>query len=133
MGTDIFLVCFIKHLFYVRITSREDLQTDASFREFILTHAGLGKWLTIQMSLTSDPLTVCYQWSRSQTFLLRGVGGYRKFISQGLNDHYLPVWLQAAGYNTYYTGKLFNAHATDNYDKPYAAGWTGSVRSTYLC
>ncbi|GAP82336.2 putative arylsulfatase [Rosellinia necatrix] len=38
-------------------------------------------------------------------------GGYPKFISQGLNDKYLPVWLQDAGYNTYYTGKLFNAHA----------------------
>ncbi|KAI0468019.1 arylsulfatase-like protein [Xylaria cf. heliscus] len=53
-------------------------------------------------------------------------GGYPKFISQGLNDKYLPVWLQNAGYNTYYTGKLFNAHAVDNYDSPFAAGWTGS-------
>ena len=62
-----------------------------------------------------------------RVLLIRIVGGYRKFIDQGLNDHYLPVWLQDAGYNTYYTGKLFNAHAVDNYDKPYAAGWTGSV------
>ncbi|KAI0535384.1 arylsulfatase-like protein [Xylaria digitata] len=53
-------------------------------------------------------------------------GGYPKFISQGLNDKYLPVWLQGAGYNTYYTGKLFNAHAVDTYDSPFAAGWTGS-------
>ncbi|KAI1751535.1 arylsulfatase-like protein [Xylaria castorea] len=53
-------------------------------------------------------------------------GGYPKFVSQGLNDKYLPVWLQNAGYNTYYTGKLFNAHAVDNYDSPFAAGWTGS-------
>ncbi|KAI4598774.1 hypothetical protein KJ359_002666 [Pestalotiopsis sp. 9143b] len=28
-------------------------------------------------------------------------GGYTKFISQGLNDNYLPVWLQEAGYNTF--------------------------------
>ncbi|KAH8162617.1 hypothetical protein CIB48_g5621 [Xylaria polymorpha] len=48
-------------------------------------------------------------------------GGYPKFISQGLNDKYLPVWLQSVGYNTYYTGKLFNAHAVDNYDSPFAA------------
>lgn len=34
-------------------------------------------------------------------------GGYPKFISQGLNDNYLPVWLQNEGYNTFYTGKLF--------------------------
>ncbi|KAI0453598.1 arylsulfatase-like protein [Xylaria acuta] len=53
-------------------------------------------------------------------------GGYPKFVSQGLNDKYLPVWLQNVGYNTYYTGKLFNAHAVDNYNSPFAAGWTGS-------
>ncbi|EOO00839.1 putative arylsulfatase protein [Phaeoacremonium minimum UCRPA7] len=53
-------------------------------------------------------------------------GGYPKFLSQGLNENYLPVWLQKAGYNTYYTGKLFNAHKVDNYDKPHAKGWTES-------
>ena len=36
------------------------------------------------------------------------------------------MWLQKAGYNTYYTGKLFNAHTVDNYDSPFPAGWTGS-------
>ncbi|KAL8677723.1 MAG: hypothetical protein Q9186_005876 [Xanthomendoza sp. 1 TL-2023] len=44
----------------------------------------------------------------------------------GLNDQYLPVWLQQAGYQTYYAGKLFNAHTVDNYDDPYPAAWTGS-------
>ncbi|OJI79581.1 hypothetical protein ASPTUDRAFT_59643 [Aspergillus tubingensis CBS 134.48] len=53
-------------------------------------------------------------------------GGYPKFISQGLNDNYLPVWLQEAGYNTYYTGKLFNVHTVDNYNAPFPAGFTGS-------
>ncbi|PSR99254.1 alkaline-phosphatase-like protein [Coniella lustricola] len=53
-------------------------------------------------------------------------GGYPKFVSQGLNDNYLPVWLQQAGYNTYYTGKLFNAHSTANYDSPFPAGWTST-------
>ncbi|KAI1770055.1 Arylsulphatase [Hypoxylon cercidicola] len=53
-------------------------------------------------------------------------GGYPKFVSQGLNDKYLPLWLQESGYNTYYTGKLFNAHSVDNYDSPHAAGWTAS-------
>lgn len=51
-------------------------------------------------------------------------GGYPKFIKQGLNDHYLPVWLQDAGYATYYTGKLFNAHGVENYDSPAPGGWT---------
>jgi N-acetylglucosamine-6-sulfatase len=36
------------------------------------------------------------------------------------------LWLQAAGYNTYYTGKLFNAQKVTNYNKPHAAGFTGS-------
>ncbi|KAL2264167.1 hypothetical protein VTK26DRAFT_1285 [Humicola hyalothermophila] len=53
-------------------------------------------------------------------------GGYPKFVSQGLNDAYLPRWLQEAGYNTYYTGKLFNAHTIQNYNSPYPAGWNGS-------
>lgn len=51
-------------------------------------------------------------------------GGYPKFIKQGLNNDYLPVWLQEAGYNTYYTGKMFNAHSIHNYNSPYVAGWT---------
>ncbi|KAI1626105.1 arylsulfatase [Exophiala viscosa] len=53
-------------------------------------------------------------------------GGYPKFVSQGFNDAWLPVWLQDAGYNTYYTGKLFNAHTITNYDSPFVAGFTGS-------
>ncbi|KAL2268223.1 hypothetical protein VTJ83DRAFT_3069 [Remersonia thermophila] len=53
-------------------------------------------------------------------------GGYPKFVKQGLNNHYLPLWLQQAGYDTYYTGKLFNAHTVENYHSPYPAGWNGS-------
>ncbi|KAK4241186.1 alkaline-phosphatase-like protein [Achaetomium macrosporum] len=53
-------------------------------------------------------------------------GGYPKFVSQGLNEAYLPMWLQQAGYDTYYTGKLFNAHNVDNYNAPFPAGWNGS-------
>lgn len=58
--------------------------------------------------------------------LLIVTGGYPKFISQGLNDAYLPIWLQELGYGTYYVGKLFNAQTVDNYASPPAAGWTGS-------
>ncbi|KFY03339.1 hypothetical protein O988_01570 [Pseudogymnoascus sp. VKM F-3808] len=53
-------------------------------------------------------------------------GGYPKFVSQGLNKNYLPIWLQEAGYNTYYTGKLFNAHTIFNYFAPFPAGFTGT-------
>ncbi|KAL4901997.1 hypothetical protein BDW74DRAFT_66581 [Aspergillus multicolor] len=53
-------------------------------------------------------------------------GGYPKFVDRGFNKNFLPVWLQSAGYNTYYTGKLFNAHTVDNYHSPYVNGFTGS-------
>ena len=53
-------------------------------------------------------------------------GGYPKFVSEGWNDKYLPVWLQQAGYSTYYTGKLMNGHSTTTYDDPYPGGWNGT-------
>ncbi|RMZ82620.1 hypothetical protein DV738_g1698, partial [Chaetothyriales sp. CBS 135597] len=53
-------------------------------------------------------------------------GGYPKFISQGFNENWLPLWLQQAGYNTYYTGKLFNAHTVGNYHSPFVSGFNGS-------
>ena len=53
-------------------------------------------------------------------------GGYPMFIEEGFNDNYLPVWLQEAGYNTYYTGKLMNGHSITTYDAPRASGWNGS-------
>ncbi|PBP22186.1 hypothetical protein BUE80_DR007019 [Diplocarpon rosae] len=53
-------------------------------------------------------------------------GGYPKFVAQGFNDNWLPVWLQDAGYSTFYTGKLFNAHTVDNWNSPHPAGWTSS-------
>ena len=53
-------------------------------------------------------------------------GGYPKFITQGLNDDYLPIWLQEGGINTYYVGKFSNGHTRNNYDKPFAKGWNNS-------
>ncbi|KAL2807944.1 alkaline-phosphatase-like protein [Aspergillus granulosus] len=53
-------------------------------------------------------------------------GGYPKFVDRGFNDNFLPVWLQNAGYDTYYTGKLFNAHTVNNYHSPYVNGFNGS-------
>ncbi|OSS48837.1 hypothetical protein B5807_06901 [Epicoccum nigrum] len=53
-------------------------------------------------------------------------GGYPRFIEEGFNDDYLPVWLQNAGYNTYYTGKMMNGHSLSTYDKPRINGWNGS-------
>jgi N-acetylglucosamine-6-sulfatase len=53
-------------------------------------------------------------------------GGWPRFKQRGLNNKYLPVWLQDSGYATYYTGKLFNAHDVSNYKDPYPAGWSAS-------
>ena len=53
-------------------------------------------------SLTVKTLTFGSLYERS----LRVSGGYPKFISEGLNDDYLPIWLQEGGVNTYYVGKL---------------------------
>lgn len=47
-------------------------------------------------------------------------------MSQGINDDYLPVWMQAAGYQTYYVGKLWNTHNVFNYDSPQVKGFNGS-------
>ncbi|KAF7538967.1 hypothetical protein G7054_g2552 [Neopestalotiopsis clavispora] len=53
-------------------------------------------------------------------------GGYPKIVREGINDDYLPIWLQALGYNTYYSGKLWNGHTVDNYNNPPAGGFNGS-------
>ena len=71
-----------------------------------------------------------YATDNDDLVLIRGryIGGYPKFVREGLNENYLPIWLQSEGYNTYYAGKLFNAHTVENYNSPHVAGWNGSVR-----
>ena len=53
-------------------------------------------------------------------------GGYPKSVKAGLNEDWLPLWLQSAGYNTYYVGKLFHAHDVDNYDNLHVSGFNQS-------
>ena len=53
-------------------------------------------------------------------------GGWPKIAAEGWNDNNLFVWMQEAGYNTYYTGKLWNAFSVDNYDTPHARGFNES-------
>ncbi|KAG8157519.1 hypothetical protein KVR01_012561 [Diaporthe batatas] len=60
------------------------------------------------------------------TDVVEPYGGYPKFIKQGLNSNWLPVWLKAAGYNNYYVGKLFNSHTIANYFLPFPAGFKGT-------
>lgn len=47
-------------------------------------------------------------------------------MERGFNENFLPVWLQEAGYDTYYTGKLFNSHTIENYHSPHVNGFNGS-------
>ncbi|CEL11050.1 hypothetical protein ASPCAL14157 [Aspergillus calidoustus] len=53
-------------------------------------------------------------------------GGYPKFVSQGFNEDWFSVWLQEAGYNTFYVGKLFNSHSVETYNDPFVKGFNGS-------
>ncbi|CAJ2504950.1 Uu.00g123440.m01.CDS01 [Anthostomella pinea] len=53
-------------------------------------------------------------------------GGYPKVVDRGINDDYLPIWMQEAGYNTYYSGKLWNFHNVNNYNSPYVKGYNSS-------
>ncbi|KAK5995678.1 Arylsulfatase [Cladobotryum mycophilum] len=53
-------------------------------------------------------------------------GGYPKFVEGGFNDNHLALWMQQSGYNTYYSGKLFNSHTIYNYNDPPVRGYTGS-------
>ncbi|KAJ7466935.1 arylsulfatase [Mycena latifolia] len=60
------------------------------------------------------------------TDIIPPYGGYTKFTEEGLEKDYLPVWLQNAGYNTYYAGKLLNGHAVVNYNDPFTEGFNAS-------
>lgn len=50
-------------------------------------------------------------------------GGYNRFNTLGLGENYLPIWLQKAGYNTNYIGKLMNQYAVNNYNNPTPKGF----------
>ena len=53
-------------------------------------------------------------------------GGYEKFVKEGFNEDYLPLWLQEGGINTCYVGKLFNGLRISNYLNPKPKGWTST-------
>jgi N-acetylglucosamine-6-sulfatase len=57
------------------------------------------------------------------------LGGYPKFILEGHNKNWVPLWLQNAGVATYYVGKLMNHQHITNYNKPYPSGFTAHVCS----
>ncbi|KAI9271333.1 arylsulfatase [Sporodiniella umbellata] len=50
-------------------------------------------------------------------------GGYNRFNGLKLGEDYLPLWLQNAGYNTNYIGKLMNQYSVNNYNNPTPKGF----------
>ena len=53
-------------------------------------------------------------------------GGWTRFVAQGYRRDYLPTWLQQAGYNTYYTGKLMNGNTVANWKTSPVLGFNRS-------
>ncbi|ETS62415.1 arylsulfatase precursor [Moesziomyces aphidis] len=54
-------------------------------------------------------------------------GGWTRFVAQGYRRDYLPTWLQEAGYNTYYTGKLMNGNTVKNWQASPVLGFNRSA------
>ncbi|KII86595.1 hypothetical protein PLICRDRAFT_142944 [Plicaturopsis crispa FD-325 SS-3] len=60
------------------------------------------------------------------TYVQRPWGGWEKFCEFDYNGHYLPNFLQKAGYGAYYIGKLMNGNTVANAEKLPASGWDDS-------
>ncbi|KAI3601354.1 arylsulfatase [Moniliophthora roreri] len=67
-----------------------------------------------------------YAHNHNITYVSGDFGGYHLFCEKGHNNAYLPVFLQGAGYNTYYTGKLMNGLSYSQLSTQYPQGWTYS-------
>lgn len=62
------------------------------------------------------------------TSIVPPYGGWTKFAEEGLNDNYLPVWMNDAGVDTYYVGKFLNHYGVYNYKTPaHPKAWTEST------
>ncbi|KAK5165839.1 uncharacterized protein LTR77_008762 [Saxophila tyrrhenica] len=61
------------------------------------------------------------------TTLTPPYGGWSKFMSEGHNDNWLPVWINTSGIKTFYAGKLMNGYSNNNFDRPaHPKGWHDS-------
>jgi N-acetylglucosamine-6-sulfatase len=78
------------------------------------------------LSIESKFLTGRAAHNTNVTTLSPPFGGWSKFVQEGLNDDWLPVWIHNAGIKTYYAGKLSNGYGKGNFDKPHPKGWTDS-------
>jgi hypothetical protein len=50
-------------------------------------------------------------------------GGADKFNDEKLDNDYLPLWMQALGYNTYFTGKFINQYGSRHVEDRCPLGW----------
>ncbi|KAK5168217.1 uncharacterized protein LTR77_006786 [Saxophila tyrrhenica] len=105
------------------LTDDQDLRMDSLSYMPLLKHHIVDQGLSFNRHYCT--VALCCP-SRVSMWTGKAARGYPKFVSEGFNNNYLPLWLQEAGYGTYYVGKLFNAQSVTNYDSPHAAGWTGS-------
>ncbi|TKY88081.1 hypothetical protein EX895_003177 [Sporisorium graminicola] len=65
--------------------------------------------------------------SHNVTNVVLPFGGWTRFVAQGYRKDYLPTWLQQAGYNTYYTGKLMNGNTVKNWKTSPVQGFNRSA------
>lgn len=64
--------------------------------------------------------------SHNVTNVVLPFGGWTRFVAQGYRKDWLPSWLQAAGYATYYTGKLMNGNTVQNWASSPVQGFNRS-------
>lgn len=67
-----------------------------------------------------------YAHNHNITFVSEPWGGWDVFNAYGYVGHTVPDFLQQAGYATYYTGKLMNAHTESNCESLPVSGFTES-------
>ncbi|OXB34748.1 hypothetical protein LQV05_003143 [Cryptococcus neoformans] len=67
-----------------------------------------------------------YAHNHNVTFVSAPWGGWDVFNKLGYVGHTLPDFVQAAGYNTYYTGKLMNDHTDANCESLPVSGFNSS-------
>ncbi|TXT08809.1 hypothetical protein VHUM_02937 [Vanrija humicola] len=67
-----------------------------------------------------------YAHNHNITYVTKPWGGWEVFNNYGYVGKTLPDWLQRAGYDTFYVGKLMNDHTADNCESLPVSGFTSS-------
>ncbi|WVQ74652.1 hypothetical protein IAR50_004254 [Cryptococcus sp. DSM 104548] len=67
-----------------------------------------------------------YAHNHNVTFVTKPWGGWEIFNKLGYHGHTVPDFVQAAGYNTFYTGKFMNDHTDKNCESLPVSGFNSS-------